>query len=157
MIAGAYERWSFTRDFNYRALTGNILVFWIDGYLKEAVVAHWGSTVDEVNCWRLFFRTEQVQEVPSDEFQEGGVFLGPILRINCIETVQFSRSVTIQLPLSLREQQVLLPDPTTYRVRVLFLKSDDQEKEWTEITDDLGKPASFDGKFVRFQDERFSG
>ena len=39
VIAVAYERWSFTRGFNYRALTGNILVFWIDGYVKEAVVA----------------------------------------------------------------------------------------------------------------------
>ena len=98
-----------------------------------------------------------MQEVPSDEFQEGGVFLGPMLRINCFEAVQFSKSVTIQLPISLREHQVLLPDLTTCRVRVLFLKSDDQEKEWIDITDDLGKPANFDGKFVRFQVERFSG
>ena len=98
-----------------------------------------------------------MQEVPSDEFHEAGVFLGPILRINCFETVQFSRSVTIQLPLSLREDQVLLPDQTTCRVRVFFLKSDEKQKEWIEITDDLGKPASFDGKFVRFQVERFSG
>lgn len=98
-----------------------------------------------------------MQEVPSDEFQEAGVFLGPILRSNCFEAVQFSRSATIQLPISLREQQVLLPDLTTCRVRVLFLKSDDQEKEWIEVTDDLRKPASFDGKFVRFQVERFSG
>ena len=99
----------------------------------------------------------QVQEVPNDELQEGGLFLGPILRIKCFETVQFSRSVTIQLPISLREQQVLLPDPTTCRVRVLFLKSDDQEKEWIEVTDDLVEPASFDGKFIRIQVERFSG
>ena len=98
-----------------------------------------------------------MQEVPSDEFQEAGVFLGPILRINCFETVQFSRSVTIQLPLSLRGEQLLLPDQTTCRVRVLFLKSDEKQKEWIEITDDLGKRASFDGKFVRFQVERFSG
>ena len=148
---------SLTRGFNYRALTGNILMFWIGGYLLE-VVARCGSTEDEVNCWRFFFRTVQVQEVPNDELQEAGFFLGPILRINCFsETVQFSRSVTIQLPISLREQQVLLPDPTTCRVRVLFLKSDDQEKEWIEVTDDLGKPARFDGKFVKFQVERFSG
>ena len=124
---------------------------------EAGVVAHWGSTVDQVDCWRLFFGTKQVQEVPSDEFQETGVFLGPILRINCFETVQFSRSMTIQLPLSLRQEKVLLPDPTTCRVRVLFLKSDDQDKEWIEITDDLVKPASFDGKFIRFQVEWLSG
>ena len=39
----------------------------------------------------------------------------------------------------------------------MFLKSDDKQKEWIEITDDLAEPASFDGKFVRFQVERFSG
>ena len=65
--------------------------------------------------------------------------------------------MTIQLPLSLRQEKVLLPDPTTCRVRVLFLKSDDQDKEWIEITDDLVKPASFDGKFIRFQVEWLSG
>ena len=82
---------------------------------------------------------------------------GPVLRINCFEAVQFTKPVTIQLPISLREQQVLTQVPTTCRVRVLFLKSDDGPKRWIEITDDLVKPASFDGKFVNIYVERFSG
>ena len=47
----------------------------------------------------------QVQEVPNEEFKEEGVFLGPILRIECFEVVQFFRPVTIQLPVSLRDRQ----------------------------------------------------
>ena len=50
MVAAAYRRWSFTRCFNGKALTGKILVFSIGGRLWE-VVAHGGSTVD------LNFRT----------------------------------------------------------------------------------------------------
>ena len=35
MVAVAYERWSFTRGSNYRALTGKRLLFWIVGRLWE--------------------------------------------------------------------------------------------------------------------------
>ena len=70
--------------------------------------------------------------------------------------MQFLKSVTIQLPISFREQEDLNLDPTTWRVRVLFLDSNDEKKEWIEITDNLVKPPSLDGKFVRFQVERFS-
>ena len=38
VAAVAYERWSFTTDSNYRALTEKNLVFWIGGCLWEAVV-----------------------------------------------------------------------------------------------------------------------
>ena len=103
------------------------------------------------------FLTVQVQEVPNDEFEGGHLVPGPVLRINCSEAVQFIKPVTIQLPISLRQQQVLTQVPTTCRVRVLFLKSDDGPKKWIEITDDLVKPASFDGKFVNIYVERFSG
>ena len=50
VVAVAYRRWSFTRCFNGKALTGKILVFSIGGRLWE-VVAHGGSTID------LNFRT----------------------------------------------------------------------------------------------------
>ena len=43
--------WSFTRDSNYKALPGKILVFWVShGWLWE-LVAHGGSTV----CLKLYF------------------------------------------------------------------------------------------------------
>ena len=98
----------------------------------------------------------QVQEVPNEEFQEEDVFLGPILRINCFEVVQFFRPVTIQLPVSLRDRQDIKPDPTKCRVRVLFLNCEEEKREWTELTD-LVEPTQFDGKFVRIQVQRFSG
>ena len=44
MVLVAYRRWSFTRVFNCKALTGKMLVFWIGGRLRE-VIAHGGSTV----------------------------------------------------------------------------------------------------------------
>ena len=54
MVAVAYRRWSFTRRFNGKALTGKVVLDeWSlmgEGHLRE-VVAHGGSTVD------LNFRT----------------------------------------------------------------------------------------------------
>ena len=99
----------------------------------------------------------KVQEVPNEEFEENGIFLGPVLRIECNETVQFLKPVTIQLPISLREEKVLNLNPTTCHIRVLFLKSDNDQKEWIDITDDLVKPPRLDRQFVRFYVERFSG
>ena len=98
----------------------------------------------------------RVQEVSDEEFKGEGIFLGPVLRIKCFEAVQFLKPVNIQLPISLREQRDLNLNPTTCHVRLLFLKSDGDQKEWIEITDDLVKPPSLDGKFVRFYVERFS-
>ena len=98
----------------------------------------------------------KVQEVSNEEFEVEGKFLGPVLRIKCFQAVQFLKPVTIQLPISLREQQDLNLNPTTCLVRVLFLKSDNDQKEWIEITDDLVKPPSLDRTFVRFHVQRFS-
>ena len=100
----------------------------------------------------------KVHEVPlaNEEFEEEGRFLGPVLRIKCFDAVQFLKPVTIQLPISLREQQDLTLNPSSFDVRVLFLKSDNGRKEWIEITNDLVKPPTLDGKFVRFHVERFS-
>ena len=98
----------------------------------------------------------QVQEVPNKEFEEEGVFLGPILRIKCFGLAQVFRPVTIQLPVSLRDRQDFNPDPTKCHVRVLFPNCEEEKKEWTELTD-LVKPAQFDGSFVRIQVQRFSG
>ena len=96
----------------------------------------------------------KVQEVSNEEFEVEGKFLGPILRIKCFQAVQFLKPVTIRLPISLRERQDLNVNPTTCLVRVLYLKSDNDPKEWIEITDDLVKPPSLDGKFVSFDVER---
>ena len=44
VVAVAYRRWSFTRGYNCKALTGKVLVFWISGHLREGVTDG-GSTV----------------------------------------------------------------------------------------------------------------
>ena len=100
----------------------------------------------------------KVQEVQNAEFEGNGIFLGPVLRIKWNGAVQFLKPVTIQLPisLSLHQRQNLKLNLKTCRVRVLFLKSNDEQKEWIEITNDLVKPPTLDGKFVRFHVERFS-
>ena len=98
-----------------------------------------------------------MQEVPSEEFEGQDVFLGPVLRITCPQLVEFLKPVTIQLPVSLRSDQEGTPDPSTCCVRVLSLNSDGENKKWVEITDDLKSPVNFDGTFVTFQVEHFSG
>ena len=102
----------------------------------------------------VIISNDQVHEVQNDEFKEKDIFLGPVVRINCFEAVQFLKPLTIQLPMSLRDRQDLDLNPTTCHLRVLYC--DDERKEWAEITDDLANPANFDGKFVTFQVERFS-
>ena len=98
-----------------------------------------------------------MQEVPSEEWEGINVFVGPIMRIDCSQSVVFLKAVEIQLPVSLCDEQEGIPDPSVCRVRVLFLRSDGESKEWSEITGDLDSPASFDGAFVKFQVKRFSG
>ena len=71
----------------------------------------------------------QVQEVQNKQFEEEGIFLGPILRIKCFEVnIQFFRPVTIQLPVSLRDRQDFNPDPTKCHVRVLFLNCEEEKR-----------------------------
>ena len=98
-----------------------------------------------------------MQEVPGEEFKANDILIGPILRIVCDETVEFLKPVTITLPVSLGDTHHDFPDPTACRVRILFLSSDGEQREWKEITDDLKNPVTFDGMTVKFQVERFSG
>ena len=48
----AYERWSFTRGSNYRALTGKNLVFWIGGHYRWLGYERWSLTRDG-RTWRF--------------------------------------------------------------------------------------------------------
>ena len=79
------------------------------------------------------------------------------MRISCSEVVEFLKPVTIQLPVSLGDKLLDVPDVSKCHVRVLFLKSEDKQKEWVEITEDVKNSTRFDGKTVRFQVQRFSG
>lgn len=98
-----------------------------------------------------------MQEVSSEEWEGINVLVGPILQIDCSQSLEFSNFIEIQLPVSLCGKQEGIPDPSMCRVRVLFLRSDGERREWCEITGDLEAPASFDGAFVKFQIKSFSG
>ncbi|XP_074621186.1 uncharacterized protein LOC141879794 isoform X5 [Acropora palmata] len=98
-----------------------------------------------------------VQEVPQDEFQDHGLFCGPILRLLCSSRATFLKPVTIQLPVSLGNKLVNIPQPAECRVRIFFLSSERETKEWVEISDKLENPASYDGKLVKFKVQHFSG
>ncbi|XP_015749616.1 PREDICTED: uncharacterized protein LOC107329441 [Acropora digitifera] len=97
-----------------------------------------------------------VQEVPQDEFQGHGLFCGPILRLPCSSRATFLKPVTIQLPVSLGNRLVNIPQPSECRVRIFFLSSERETKEWVEISDKLENPASYDGKLVKFKVQHFS-
>ena len=98
-----------------------------------------------------------MHEIPRKEFEGHDVLVGPILRISCCEVVEFLKPVTIQIPISLEHEQLDIPDVSKCHVRVLFLRSENERKEWVEITDDVKNWTRFDGKTVRFQVQRFSG
>ena len=46
MVAIAYRKWSFTRDFKFKALSGKTLVFWIGGCLWEVAAYDRWSHMD---------------------------------------------------------------------------------------------------------------
>ena len=82
---------------------------------------------------------------------------GPILRITSPKTEDFLEPVTIQLPVSLRKLKWLdFPNLSMVRVRIWFKESSIENQEWTEITEKLEKPPSFDGTVVSFSVRHFS-
>ncbi|XP_074627687.1 uncharacterized protein LOC141885736 isoform X6 [Acropora palmata] len=99
----------------------------------------------------------QVQEVPQQKFQGCNLFAGPILRVRCTSRAIFLKPVTIKLPVSLGNKLGNIPQPSECRVRVFFLNSERETKEWIEISDELETPANYDGKLVMFKVQRFSG
>ena len=96
-----------------------------------------------------------MQEVPREDFTGREILFGPILRISCSGVVEFLKPVTIQLPVCLGDEQLDIPDVSQCRVRVLFLRSEDEK--WAESTEDVKNSTRFDGKTVRLQVQRFSG
>ena len=49
-----------------------------------------------------------------------------------------------------------IPHDPVRRVRVFFLSSEKETREWMEISDELENPASFDGRVVKFKVRGFS-
>lgn len=96
-----------------------------------------------------------MQEIPQKKFKGKDVWAGPILRITSPVTLQFQQPITIQLPLSLREESCPAPDMSMCRVRILFQESASGHQEWTDITDHLVTPAC-NGMVFKFSVTHFS-
>ena len=64
------------------------------------------------------------------------------------------KPVTIQLPVSLGSKLVNIPQAAECGVRIFFLSSERESKEWVEISDKL---ENYDGKLVKFKVQHFSG
>ncbi|XP_067020029.1 uncharacterized protein [Acropora muricata] len=97
----------------------------------------------------------KVQEVPQDKFQGRGLFSGPILRVLCSSRATFLKPVTIQLPVSLGNKLVDIPQPSNCGVRIFFHSIEGETWQWVEISDRLENCASYDGKVVKFMVQGF--
>ena len=60
MVVAAYRRWSITRCFNGKALTGKVLRFWMSGRLWEAGSLTRGGCTWRFNC-RLEFSHDRLK------------------------------------------------------------------------------------------------
>ena len=83
------------------------------------------------------------------------MFAGPILRVLCSSEATFLEPAIIQLPVSLGDKPASIPHPL-YRVRIFFLSSKEETKEWLEISEELENPVRYDGTLVEFKVQGFS-
>ena len=63
--------------------------------------------------------------------------------------------VTIQLPVSLGNKLVDIPQRSNCRVRIFFHNCEGETWQWVEISDRLENRASYDGKVVKFMVQEF--
>ena len=84
------------------------------------------------------------------------MFSGPILRVLCSSRATFLKPVKIRLPYSLGDKPASIPHPSMCRVRIFFLRSTEETKEWLEISEELENPVRYDGTLVKFKVQGFS-
>lgn len=84
------------------------------------------------------------------------MFAGPILRVLCSSRAIFLEPAVIQLPVFLGVKPASIPHPSMCRVRIFFLSSKEETKEWLEISEELENPVSYDGTLVKFKVQGFS-
>ena len=82
------------------------------------------------------------------------MFAGPILRVLCSSRAIFLEPAVIQLPVFLGVKPASIPHPSMCRVRIFFLSSKEETKEWLEISEK--NPVSYDGTLVKFKVQGFS-
>ncbi|PFX12800.1 p53-induced protein with a death domain [Stylophora pistillata] len=106
-----------------------------------------------------FHVTVTIQEFRRRELRNKEMLAGPILSIQCSKEVKFQEPVTVQLPLSLRDNEqgtesLGIPDLSLASARILFLPSNGTQLDWIEITDDSSP--WLDGTVIKFNVKHFS-
>ena len=99
----------------------------------------------------------KVQEVPSSNARlRERLVAGPILHISPSEPVHLSAPARLTIPVTLREDIPKCPDYSTTNVRIFCRTSEEDEREWNEVTEQLENIAVLENGTVTFTVNHFS-
>ena len=98
----------------------------------------------------------QVQEIPQQWFDESEIIC-PVLHIACSPAIQLEEPAIITIPTSLQEIKNRCRKPSIKNAHVrLLMNSDEETSHWTEITEQLSRPAQLAKGVVTFQATHFT-
>nr|XP_058963363.1 uncharacterized protein LOC131790198 [Pocillopora verrucosa] len=106
---------------------------------------------------QTFALTAQVQEVPcSNAKLKEPLVVGPILHISTSEPVQLLAPARLTIPVTLREDIPKCLDYLATDVRIFCRTSEEDEREWNEVTEQLENIAVLENGTVTFTVNHFS-
>ena len=98
-----------------------------------------------------------MQEVPcSNAKLKEGLVAGPILHISPSEPVQLLAPARFTIPVILGEDIPKCPDYSATDVRIFCRTSEEDEREWNEVTEQLENIAVLENGTVTFTVNHFS-
>ena len=99
----------------------------------------------------------KVQEVPcSNAKLKEPLVVGPILHISSSEPVQLLAPARLTIPVTLREDIPKCLDYSATDVRIFCRTSEEDEREWNEVTEQLENIAVLENGTVTFTVNHFS-
>ena len=110
--------------------------------LVHSVQLHLSLKVQEVSCCNAERKERLVA--------------GPILHISPSEPVHLSAPARLTIPVTLREDTPKCPDYSTTDVRIFCRTSEEDEREWNEVTEQLENIAVLENGTVTFTVNHFS-
>ena len=103
--------------------------------------------------WVLYL---QVQEIPQQWFDESEIIC-PVLHIACLPAIQLVKPAIITIPTSLQANKNDCGKPSFKNAQVrLLMNSDEETSHWTEITEQLPRPAHLTKGVITFQVTHFT-
>ena len=98
----------------------------------------------------------KVQEVPcSNAILKERLVAGPILQISPSEQVQLLAPARLTIPVTLRVDITKCPNYSATDVRIFCRTSEDDEREWNEVTEQLENIAVLENGIVTFTVNHF--